>query len=67
MFSDVSMFCLHTLDGRVKVWQQDGECYSDCCIDQITAFGGGSNSGGQHLHYWQNLSLLKVQCCVRRF
>ncbi len=41
MFSDESKFCLQKLDGRVKVWQRPGERHADCCIDHVTAFGGG--------------------------
>ncbi len=42
MFSDESRFCLRKLDGRVKVWRRPGERFADCCIDRVTAFGGGS-------------------------
>lgn len=42
MFSDESRFCLRKLDARVKVWRRRGERYADCCIDRVTAFGGGS-------------------------
>ena len=42
MFSDESRFCLRSLDGRVKVWRRRGERFADCCINRVTAFGGGS-------------------------
>ena len=42
MFSDECRFCLRKLDGRVKVWRRPGERFADCCIDRVTAFGGGS-------------------------
>ena len=42
LFTDESRFCLRKLDGRVKVWRRGGERFADCCIDRVTAFGGGS-------------------------
>ncbi len=42
MFSDESRFCLRKLDGRVRVWRRRGERFADCCIDKVTAYGGGS-------------------------
>lgn len=41
MFSDESRFALRKNDGRVKVWRRRGERFADCCIDRVTAFGGG--------------------------
>lgn len=52
MFSDESRFCLRKLDGRVKVWRRPGERYADCCIDRVTAFGGGS------IMVWGGISII---------
>ena len=40
MFSDEARFCLRTADGRV--WRRPGERFADCCIERVTAYGGGS-------------------------
>lgn len=42
MFSDEARFCLRKTDGRVRVWRRRGERYSDCCIERVTPFNGGS-------------------------
>lgn len=42
LFSDESRFCLRKVDGRIKVWRRPGERFADCCVDRVTAFGGGS-------------------------
>ena len=42
MFSDESRFCLRKNDGRVRVWRRQGERFAECCIDRVTAYGGGS-------------------------
>ena len=42
MFSDESRFCLRKNDGRVRVWRRQGERFTECCIDRVTAYGGGS-------------------------
>ena len=42
MFSDEARFCLHKVDGRVRVWRRSGERFADCCIERVTAYCGGS-------------------------
>ena len=42
MFSDESRFHLDSSDGRARVYRRPGERYSDACVVQRAAFGGGS-------------------------
>ena len=42
MFSDESRFCLRKVDGRLRVWRRPGERFADVCVQEVTAFGGGS-------------------------
>ncbi len=42
LFTDESRFCLRKLKSRVKVWRRRRECFADCCVNTVTAFGGGS-------------------------
>lgn len=42
LFSDESRFCLRKVDGRARVWRRRGERFANCCIDRVTAYGGGS-------------------------
>ena len=42
MFSDESRFCLRKVDGRLRVWRRSGERFADVCVQEVTAFGGGS-------------------------
>ena len=42
LFSNELRFCLRKLDGRIKVSRRPGEQFAGCCVDRVTAFGGGS-------------------------
>ena len=42
LFTDESRMCLRHIDGRSRVWRRRGEQHADCCIQPVTAYGGGS-------------------------
>lgn len=42
LFSDESRVCLNGSDRRRRVYRRPGERYSQCCIEETVAFGGGS-------------------------
>ena len=42
LFSDEMRSCLRHVDGRNRVWRRRGEQHAECCLQPVTAFGGGS-------------------------
>lgn len=42
MFTDEMRACLRHIDGRKRVWRRRDEQHSECCVQPVTAFGGGS-------------------------
>ena len=42
LFTDEMRACLRHIDGRRRVWHRRGEQHSECCVQPVTAFGGGS-------------------------
>ena len=42
LFTDEMRMCLRHVDGRARVWRRRGEQHEECCVQPITAFGGGS-------------------------
>ena len=42
LFTDEMRACLRHIDGRRRVWRRRGEQHSECCVQPVTAFGGGS-------------------------
>ena len=42
MFTDEMRACLRHTDGRKRVWRRRGEQHAECCVQPVTAFGGGS-------------------------
>lgn len=51
MFSDECRICLFGNDGRERVYRRPGERYSQCCIEERVAYGGGS------VMVWAGISL----------
>lgn len=42
LFSDECRICLFGNDGRERVYRRPGERFSQCCIEERVAYGGGS-------------------------
>ena len=42
LFTDEMRACLRHIDGRRRVWCRRGEQHLECCVQLVTAFGGGS-------------------------
>ena len=42
LFTDESRFCVEMFDRRRKVWRRRGERFQDCCVKQVSRWGGGS-------------------------
>ena len=42
LFTDEMRACLRHIDGRRRVWRHRGEQHSECCVQPVKAFGGGS-------------------------
>ena len=42
LFTDEMRACLPHIDGRRHAWRWRGERHSECCVEPVTAFGGGS-------------------------
>lgn len=51
LFSDESRMCLHDNDGRGRVYRRRSERFSQCCITERVAYGGGS------CMFWGGISL----------
>ena len=59
LFTDEMRACLRHIDGRRRVWRRKGEQHSECCVQPVTAFGGGSVMvWGGHYPYQQDTSYL---------
>ena len=41
-FSDESRFCLHHIDGRLRVWRRNGERHAEVNVQPCHAYNGGS-------------------------
>ena len=42
LFMDEFRFCVEMFDKRRKVWRRHGERFQDCCVKQVSRWGGGS-------------------------
>ena len=42
LFTDEMRACFRHIDGRRRVWRWRGEQHSECCVQPVTAFSGGS-------------------------
>lgn len=42
LFTDESRFCLHSPDGRKRVWRRAGERFAECTFSPRLSHGGGS-------------------------
>lgn len=42
LFTDESRFCLHSPDGRKRVWRRNGERFAECTFSSRLSYGGGS-------------------------
>lgn len=42
LFTDESRFCLHSPDGRERVWRRTGERFAECTFNPRVSHGGGS-------------------------
>lgn len=42
LFSDESRFCLHSSDGRERVYRRRGERFADCTVKEKLSYNGGS-------------------------
>lgn len=42
LFTDESRFCLHSPDGRKRVWRRNGERFAKCTFSPRLSYGGGS-------------------------
>lgn len=42
LFSDETRICLYGSDRRRKVYRRPGERFAECCIEERSAYGGGS-------------------------
>ncbi|EFA12077.1 Transposable element Tc3 transposase-like Protein [Tribolium castaneum] len=51
LFSDEWRFCLHSPDGRHRIWRRSGERFAQCNIVPRVNFGGGS------IMVWGGISL----------
>lgn len=51
LFSDESRLCLHSNDGRGRVYRRPNERFAQCCITECVAYGGGS------CMFWGGISL----------
>lgn len=51
LFTDESRFCLHSPDGRERVWRRPGERFAECTFKPRLSHGGGS------LMVWAGISM----------
>lgn len=51
MFTDESRFCVHSPDGRERVWRRAGERFEECTFSSRLSHGGGS------LMVWAGISM----------
>ena len=42
LFTDEMRACLRHIDKRRRVWRRRSEQHAECCVQPVTAFGGGS-------------------------
>ena len=59
LFSDEVRLCLCHIDGRRRVWRRRGEEHEEQCVQQKTAFGGGS------IMFWAGISVTGKTQLVR--
>lgn len=69
LFTDESRFCVDMFDRRRHVWRRRGERFHDCCVKQVSRWGGGSVMiwGGISWRHKTPLTVVDGNLSARRY